>query len=82
LDAPSAAARQDAVFAGPAGIARMPSESADAVAAFGHALDELIAAAAGKLRSSIDVRFGAHVTAVLAAVAEAARTGRTVAVAG
>ena len=82
LDAPPAAARQDAVFAGPAGVVRMPSESADAVNAFGHALDELIATAAGKLRSHIDVRLGAHVTAVLAAVAEAARTGRTVAVVG
>src|SRR5690242_11059690 len=78
LDAPPAAARQDAVFAGTAGMAAMPSESADAVSAFGYALDELIATAAGKLRSPIDVRLGAHVTAILAAVAEAARTGRAV----
>jgi predicted dehydrogenase len=82
LDAPPAAARQEAVFAGPAGIATMPSESADAVSAFGLALDEVIAAAAGKLRSTIDVRFAAHVTAVLAAAAEAARTGRAVPVSG
>jgi predicted dehydrogenase len=82
LDAPPAAARQDAVFAGSAGIVRMPVEPADAVAAFGHALDDLIATAVGELRSPIDVRLGAHVTAVLAAVAEAARTGRTVAIGG
>jgi len=78
LDAPPAAARQDAVFAGTAGMAAMPSESADAVSAFGYALDELIATVAGKLRSPVDVRLGAHVTAILAAAAEAARTGRAV----
>jgi predicted dehydrogenase len=81
LDAPAEAARQEAVFAGPAGIATMPSESADALSAFGYAMDELIAAAAGKSRSPVDVRLGAHVTAVLAAVAEAARAGRAVPVA-
>jgi predicted dehydrogenase len=78
LDAPSEAARQEGMFAGAAGIATMPTESADAVSAFGNALDELLGVAAGKQRSPIDVRLGAHVTAVLAAAAEAARTGRTV----
>jgi predicted dehydrogenase len=82
LDAPPASARQEAVFAGPAGIARMPSESADAVSAFGYALDELIATVAGKLQSPVDVRLGAHVTAVLAAAVEAARTGCTVPLGG
>jgi hypothetical protein len=82
LDAPPAAARQEAVFAGPAGIATMPSESADAVSAFASAVDELIGAAAGKGRSPIDIGLGAHVTAVLAAAAEAAGTGRAVPVSG
>jgi predicted dehydrogenase len=78
LDAPLAAARQEAMFAGPGGIVRMPAEPADALSAFGLALDELIATAAGKMRTPIDVRLGAHVTAVLAAAAGAARTGRVV----
>ena len=56
----------------------MPSEPADALSAFGLALDELIAARGRKMRTPIDVRLGAHVTAVLAAAAEAARTGRVV----
>jgi predicted dehydrogenase len=78
LDAPPAAGRQEAMFAGPGGIVRMPTEPADALSAFGLALDELIATAAGKMRTPIDVRLGAHVTAVLAAAAAAARTGRVV----
>jgi predicted dehydrogenase len=78
LDAPPAAGRQEAVFAGPAGIVRMPTEAADALSAFGLAVDELIATAAGKMRTPIDVRLGAHVTAILAAAAEAAWTGRVV----
>ena len=78
LDAPPAAGRQEAVFAGPAGIVRMPAEAADSLSAFGLAVDELIATAAGKMRTPIDVRLGAHVTAILAAAAEAARTGRVV----
>jgi predicted dehydrogenase len=82
LDVPPAAARQEAIFAGPAGIARMPSESADAVRAFGYALDQLIAAAAGKVRPVADVRLGAEVTAILVAAAESARTGRVVALGG
>ena len=82
LNVPPAAARQEAVFAGSTGIARMPSEPADQVAAFGYAVDELIGAAAGRLRPTVDVRFGAEVTAILAAAAEAARTGRAVPVGG
>jgi hypothetical protein len=38
----------------------------------------LLAAAAGGPRPAMDVHFGAEVTAVLVAAAEAARTGRTV----
>jgi predicted dehydrogenase len=82
LDVPPAAARQEAIFAGPAGIVRMPSESADAVRAFGNALDELIAAAAGKVRPAMNVQFGADVTAILAAAAESARTGHVVTLGG
>ncbi|HEV8173175.1 MAG TPA: Gfo/Idh/MocA family oxidoreductase [Actinoplanes sp.] len=81
VDVPPAAAREEAVFAGEAGVVTAPQEPFEPVAAFGHALNELIAAAAGELRPALDVRFGAEVTAILAAADEAARTGRTVAVA-
>jgi predicted dehydrogenase len=80
VDVPPAAAREEAVFAGEAGVVTVPREQFEPVAAFGHALNELIAAAAGDLRPAMDVRFGTEVTAVLAAAEEAARSGRTVAV--
>ena len=82
VDVPPAAAREEAVFAGEAGIRMVPEIAWDPIVAFGHALDELIASAAGTLRPAMDVRFGADVTAVLAGAEEAARSGRTVAVGG
>ena len=78
VDVPPAAAREEAVFAGAAGVLTVPPQTWEPTAAFGFALDELLAAAAGKLRPDMDVRFGAQVTAVLAAAAEAAATGRAV----
>jgi hypothetical protein len=50
------------------------------VQALGRAIDELLAAAAGGPEPELDVRFGAQVTAILAAAQEAIRTGRTTAV--
>jgi predicted dehydrogenase len=78
VDVPVAAAREDAIFAGEAGVITAPEQRWDPVVAFGIALTELTTAAAGGPRSEMDVRFGAEVTAVLAAAAEAARTGRTI----
>ena len=78
VDVPPAAAREEAVFAGEAGVMAVPPQTAEPILAFGSALDELLAAAAGTLRPGMDVRFGAQVTAVLAAAAEAAATGRAV----
>ena len=80
VDVPPAAAREEAVFAGEAGIAAVPQPDWDPVAAYAVALDQLLTAAAGGPRSSMDVAFGAEVTAVLAAADESARSGRTVAV--
>jgi predicted dehydrogenase len=78
IDAPSAAARQEAVFAGKAGVVAVPAMRWDPVATFGRMLDELLAAVDGGPQPQLDVRFGAGVTAVLAAAEEAVRTGRTV----
>ena len=78
IDGLPAAAREEAVFAGEAGIRVVPEVTWDAVAAFGVALDQLIAAARGGAQPALDVRFGAAVTAILAAAAESAGSGRTV----
>lgn len=78
LDAPAAAEREDAVFAGEAGLLRLPDASWSPVDALGTAIDQLIAKANGGPASELDVRFGATVTAVLVAAQEALRTGRTV----
>jgi predicted dehydrogenase len=82
VDGPPAAAREETVFAGEAGIRMAPEIRWEPIVAFQHALDELIASAAGTLRPAMDVRFGAEVTAILAAAEEAARSGRTVTVDG
>jgi len=79
VDVPPAAAREEAVFAGIAGLVSVPQLPWDPIAAFGHALDDLRTAAAGGPRPALDARFGAEVTTILAAAAEAARTGRAVA---
>jgi len=80
VDVPPAAAREEALFAGEAGVRTVPAVGWAPVAAYGHALDQLIESAAGELRPAMDIQFGAEVTAILAAAEEAARTGRTVAV--
>ncbi len=80
VDVPPAAARQEAVFAGEAGLASVPEGDWEPVAAYGAALDQLIAAALGGPRPTTDVAFGAEVTAVLAAAAESIRTGQVVTV--
>lgn len=82
VDVPPAAAREEAWFAGEAGIRTVPDVPWEPIAAYGQALNQLIAAAAGRSGPAMDIRFGAEVTSVLAAAAEAARTGRTVAVTG
>jgi predicted dehydrogenase len=78
VDVPPAAAREESVFAGDSGVAVAPQPPWDPPRAYRIALDELLAAAAGGPRPEMDVRFGAEVTAVLAAAVEAIGTGRTV----
>ncbi len=82
VDVPPAAAREEAMFAGKAGVRVVPDVPWEPIAAFGHAVDDLIAAAAGGPPPALDVRFGVEVTTILAAAEEAARTGRTVPVSG
>lgn len=67
VDAPPAAAREEAVFAGEAGVRVVPRAEWDPVEALGRAVDELLSAAAGGSASSCDARFGAQVTAILVA---------------
>jgi len=78
VDAPAGAEREEAVFAGEAGVRAVPTAPWEPVAALGRAIDELIAAAAGGPKPELDIRFGAEVTAVLAAAQEAIDSGRTV----
>lgn len=78
LDAPLPANREEAVFAGEAGLRVMPEMDGETVDVFGHALDELLAAAAGGPPVEVDVRFGATVTAILAAAAQSVESGRTI----
>jgi predicted dehydrogenase len=78
LDAPPAAAREEAVFVGEAGIRPVPNASWQPVEALGRAIGQVVAAAAGGPKPELDVRFGASVTAVLAAAQEAIASGRTV----
>jgi predicted dehydrogenase len=77
VDVPRAAAREQAIFAGTAGVVSVPVVPWDPILAFGRMLDELVAAANGGPPPRLDVRFGAQVTAILAAAAEAASTGRS-----
>jgi len=78
VDVPPAAAREEAVFAGESGIAVAPELPWEPVRAYRNALDQLLVAAGGGPRPELGVPFGAEVTAVLAAAAEAIRTGTTV----
>jgi predicted dehydrogenase len=77
VDAPPAAGREEAAIAGEAGVRTVPAAPWDPVQALGTAIDELQAAAAGGPKPELDVRFGARITAILAAAAESVRTGRT-----
>ena len=80
VDGPAAAEREDAAFAGEAGVRVVPEMPWEPVEAFGRGLDQLIAAAAGGPASALDVRFGAEVTAVLVAAQQALAAGRTITV--
>ncbi|WP_127497688.1 Gfo/Idh/MocA family protein [Actinoplanes solisilvae] len=79
LDAPPAAEREDALFAGEAGVRSVPQAPWAPTEAFARAIDQIIAAAAGGPSPSLDVHFGAEVTAILVAAQEAITSGRTVA---
>jgi predicted dehydrogenase len=79
VDVPPAAAREESIFAGEAGVLTVPPQPWAPITAFRIAVAELIAAAAGGPRPELGVHFGAEVTAILAAAEEAARTGRTIA---
>jgi predicted dehydrogenase len=78
VDAPARAEREEAVFAGEAGVRVVPAAPWEPVAALGRAIDELIGAAGGGPKPALDVRFGAEVTAVLVAAQKALDSGRTV----
>jgi predicted dehydrogenase len=82
VDVPPAAAREEAVLAGEAGLRTVPAPPWEPITAYRRALDDLLTAASGGPRPEMDVRFGAEVTAILAAADTAARTGRTVPVDG
>lgn len=69
LKSPPAAAREEAFFAGTAGRVAVPELSWDPVQAFGAAVDALLAGS-----TELDVRFGADVTRILAAVGSALAT--------
>jgi predicted dehydrogenase len=77
VDAPPAAGREEALIAGEAGVRTAPDAPWDPVPALGRAIDELLAAAAGGPTPELDVRFGARITAILAAAQESIRTGHT-----
>ncbi|MEV7622610.1 Gfo/Idh/MocA family oxidoreductase [Actinoplanes sp. NPDC089786] len=75
VDVPPAAAREEAVLFGEAGIRPVPDPAWDPILAFGNAIDALLA---GDTR--MDVAFGTSITAVLEAAAESASSGRVVTV--
>ncbi|WP_189328667.1 Gfo/Idh/MocA family protein [Actinoplanes ianthinogenes] len=78
VDAPPAAVRSDAEFAGEAGVRTVPAVDFSAVDCFTRAVDQLLAAAAGGARPACDVNFGQQVTEVLVAADRAVREGRAV----
>ncbi|MEU4157572.1 Gfo/Idh/MocA family oxidoreductase [Actinoplanes sp. NPDC026670] len=80
VDAPPAAAREEAVFAGDAGVREVPRGRWEPADALGRAVDQLLAAAAGGPSSAVDVRFGAEVTAILVAAERSLTEGATVTV--
>ncbi|MFI5889096.1 Gfo/Idh/MocA family protein [Actinoplanes sp. NPDC051513] len=80
VDGAPGSVRQEAIFFGESEPRRAPDAQWRADQAFGRAIDQLIATAGGGPKSDVDVRFGAEVTAVLAACQEAITTGRVVAI--
>lgn len=76
VDVPPAAAREDAVLFGEAGIRSIPNPAWDPILAYGAALDALLAG-----DTALDAAFGTTITAVLEAAAESASGGRVVTVA-
>jgi predicted dehydrogenase len=78
VDAAAAEEREEAVFAGEAGVRAVPEAEWLPTEALARAIDQLIAAAAGGPSPELDIRFGTEVTAVLEAAQEAVTTGRTV----
>jgi len=80
VDGAEGSVRQEAIFFGESAPRRVPDAQWRADQALGRAIDQLIAAAGGGPESDVDVRFGAEVTAVLAACQEAITTGRVVAI--
>jgi predicted dehydrogenase len=81
LDAPPAVAVVTTTFYGEAGVIELPSGWADAVAAFGTAIDELMAQAAAPTPDHpCDAAFAAGIVHVLAAAQESVESGRPVAV--
>jgi hypothetical protein len=78
VDAPTGAARHEAVFFGEPGSAAVPSPSFGVVQALGRAVDQLVAAAGGGAQPACDIRFGANVVAVLAAAEACVRGGHTI----
>ncbi|GGN02766.1 oxidoreductase [Actinoplanes campanulatus] len=82
VDAPPAAAREEAVFAGEAGVWSVPQVDWAPVDALRRALSGLLTAAEGGERPSCDVRFGAEVTAILVAAERAVTERTTITLAG
>jgi predicted dehydrogenase len=80
VDVPPAAAREEAVFAGEAGVVAVPPIPWEEGLAFRTALDALLTAANGGPASTMDAAFGATVTRILEAATRAAETGRTIAI--
>jgi predicted dehydrogenase len=78
VDAPEAAAREDALFAGEAGLRTPPPAQWNPAEALGRAIDQLLAKAAGGPASDMDVSFGAEVTRILVAAEKAVKDGVTV----
>jgi predicted dehydrogenase len=73
VDVPPAAAREEAVIFGEAGIRPVPDPSWEPNLAYGNAVNALLAA-----DPAMDATFGATITAVLEAAARSASTGQVV----
>ncbi len=78
VDAAPASVRQEAVFYGEPESLTVPPLTDSVVTAFGRAVDQLVAAAAGAEQPACDARFGLEVVSVLAAAEASALGGRTI----